>query len=227
MWHLCSTAVFLGGMALIVGAIGCDRPQSRPLHQTSDSTSPAPSAPTSASAETSTQSAASVSALGGQCRRTGRTERVYQEADLGAPPLGDLNAAIPLILSGEVNQPSFGWIRISFPYSGYVQTPFLKLCDTDEVALLECGVVTQPQLAIKPTPTTESEPSGTLLFEQGFRITGQPVVQQQPATQAGRVWLPIERFGVSGWVTESIPDGFAPNLRRLPCREIGLPAALG
>lgn len=164
--------------------------------------------------------------LTGQCRRTGRLERVYSEGNLESATVRDLDSGFSVILAGAVNQPSFGWVRISSPVNGYIQTPFLKLCDTPPQRF-DCGIVTQPDLALKPTPATEPQPIGTLFFEQGFRITGRPEVQTTPPAHSGRVWVPIERFGQVGWVIETTPDAFGRNFRRVDCSTIGLEPAVG
>ncbi|MGG6298165.1 hypothetical protein ACQ4M4_27545 [Leptolyngbya sp. AN02str] len=212
---------------LSAGLVGCDRlPEAytNPYGLQSASPTPAPSAIAAASQDAIAQPSAQPATLA-QCRRTGRLERVYQTADLAAPVAGDIAAGFSVTVSGSVNQPSYGWIQISAPVNGYLQTPFLKLCETGQV--LDCGIVVQPELAIKPVPTTESEPNGALYFEQGFRVLGTPVIQTEPPLQAGRVWVPIDRFGVTGWLTESAPDVFGTNFRRVPCRDINLEPAVG
>lgn len=160
--------------------------------------------------------------LVGQCRQTGRLERIYDAADLAASTVGDLDAGVMITLAGEVNQPAFGWIRISAPFDGYIQTPFLTGCNEGISPSLNCGIVTQPELALKPSASTLSDPIGALLFEQGFNIVGAPQMQRYPPSQAGRMWVPVDRFGLTGWVTETAPDGYSNNFRRVPCASIGL-----
>jgi len=160
--------------------------------------------------------------LVGQCRRTGRLERIYDAANLAANAVGDLESGVVITLAGEVNQPAFGWIRISAPLDGYIQAAFLNGCDGGIAPSLDCGIVTQSELALKPSASTLSDPIGTLLFEQGFNITGAPQMQSYPPSQAGRMWVPIDRFGTTGWVTESAPDSYGNNFRRVPCGSIGL-----
>lgn len=172
--------------------------------------------------------------LAGQCRQTRRLERIYSRADLAAPRLRDIPAGNRLTLAGPVNQPDFGWIRISQPVNGFILTAFLVPCfPTTPVPppapvpppptgpVIGCGIA-QANLAINTQPNTQAFTIGGLSPGQGFQITGTRVTQTVPPIERGRIWTPIERFGVRGWIPETGPGGFGQNIRVVPCASIGL-----
>lgn len=163
--------------------------------------------------------------LTGQCRQTRRLERIYATASLAAPRVRDIGAGSRVTLAGSVNQPTFGWIRISRPVNGFIQTAFLTFCDAapppPSSPSAACGIA-QTELAINTQPSTEAFTIGGLTVGQGFRIIGNAVTQTAPPSQQGRVWVPIERYGTTGWVAETASSGFGRNLRRVSCAAIGL-----
>ncbi|NET36825.1 MAG: hypothetical protein F6K19_33160 [Cyanothece sp. SIO1E1] len=170
----------------------------------------------------------------GQCRQTKRFERVYSQADLAAERVVDLPAGTEVTLADEVNKPAFGWIKISAPSSGFILTAFLVPCGTaarptpapqpaPQPAVKTCGIA-QRDLAVKTEPSTLSAgTAGAITTRQGFVITGDTKTQTEPADQQGRVWAPIDRFGLTGWVAETGPGGVGTNIRRIACEAIGIP----
>lgn len=171
--------------------------------------------------------------LAGQCRQTRRIERIYSRADLAASRLRDIPAGTRLTLAGPVNQPDFGWIRISQPVNGFILTAFLVPCFSTPAPppvpapppptgpVIGCGIA-QANLVINTQPNTQAFTIGGLSPGQGFQITGTRVTQTVPPIEQGRIWTPIERFGVRGWVSETGPGGFGQNIRLVPCASIGL-----
>lgn len=171
--------------------------------------------------------------LAGQCRQTRRIERIYSRADLAASRLRDIPAGTRLTLAGPVNQPDFGWIRISQPVNGFILTAFLVPCFSTPAPppapvpppptgpVIGCGIA-QANLVINTQPNTQAFTIGGLSPGQGFRITGTRVTQTVPPIERGRIWTPIERFGVRGWISETGPGGFGQNIRVVPCASIGL-----
>lgn len=180
--------------------------------------------------------------LVGQCRQTIRIERIYGAADLAAVRVTDIQANTPVTLAGEANRPNFGWVQINTPVGGYIQTAFLVPCRSVPNTLPPnsppvntapqnsppvsnaCGIViTQAPLTVRRAPNTTAAPTGALLFSnEGFRIVGNPQTQAQPAAERGRVWVEIDRLGVTGWVAETGAGGVGENFRRVPCAEAGI-----
>jgi hypothetical protein len=169
----------------------------------------------------------------GQCRQTIRLERVYGAADLGAVRVIDVQPNTTVTLAGEANRPSAGWVQISTPVGGYIQTAFLVACNRAVPNTLPpvtppvsnaCGVViTESPLTIRQAPNTAAAETGALLFSNdGFRILGRSQVQTQPAAENGRVWVEIERLGVRGWVAETGAGGVGNNFRRVSCGAAGV-----
>jgi len=66
--------------------------------------------------------------------------------------------------------------------------------------------------------------TGTVFSGNGFRIVGGPQTQTTPATDRGRIWLRINRYGVQGWIPETGPSGSdsGTNIRRVNCSDIGI-----
>ncbi|MGP1383350.1 MAG: hypothetical protein ACTS2F_07285 [Thainema sp.] len=171
--------------------------------------------------------------LAGQCRQTRRLERIYSSADLAAARLRDVPTGTRLTLAGPVNQPDFGWIRISQPVTGFILTAFLVPCFSTPAPppvpppspptgpVIGCGIA-QANLAINTQPNTQAFTIGGVSPGQGFRITGTRVTQTVPPIERGRIWTPIERFGIRGWISETGPGGFGQNIRLVPCASIGL-----
>ncbi len=171
--------------------------------------------------------------LAGQCRQTRRIERIYSRADLAASRLRDVPTGTRLTLAGPVNQPDFGWIRISQPVNGFILTAFLVPCFSTPAPppapappsptgpVIGCGIA-QANLVINTQPNTQAFTIGGLSPGQGFQITGTRVTQTVPPIEQGRIWTPIERFGVRGWISETGPGGFGQNTRSVPCASIGL-----
>ncbi|MDX2213792.1 MAG: hypothetical protein SFY66_10955 [Oculatellaceae cyanobacterium bins.114] len=172
--------------------------------------------------------------LVGQCRQTLRVERVYGSADLAAVRVTDIQAGTPVTLANEPNRPNFGWVQISTPIGGYIQTAFLVPCravpntvpfnnppSNSPAVGSTCGIVTaQFPLTIRRAPNTAAAATDALLFPgDGFRIVGRPQVQAQPASENGRIWVEIDRFGVTGWVAETGARGIGENFRRASCSE--------
>jgi hypothetical protein len=172
----------------------------------------------------------------GECRQTRRLERIYSAADLAAAQMLDVQPGTSVTVAGLANQPSFGWMRISYPADGYIQTAFLQACGTPMPAPSPtpnptpqgnaCGVVTAPDLAVRSAPNTESGYRGTVSQTQGFQITSAGQTQTAPAAESGRIWVQISRYSLTGWVAETGPGGSAiggTNFRRVTCSSIGLP----
>ncbi|MBD2464887.1 hypothetical protein H6G89_28185 [Oscillatoria sp. FACHB-1407] len=171
--------------------------------------------------------------LVGQCRETLRIERVYGGADLEAVRVTDIPAGTRITLASNPNR---GWVQISSPIGGFVQAAFLLPCRSGNAPVTPpaavpnttgsavCGVVTtQFPLTVRRAPNTAAAATDALLFpNDGFRILGTPQVQAQPATENGRVWVQINRFGVTGWVAETGPGGVGANFRRVSCSEAGV-----
>ncbi|NEQ24510.1 MAG: SH3 domain-containing protein [Microcoleus sp. SIO2G3] len=189
--------------------------------------------------------AAQVAQAVGECRQVLRLERFYNAADVASDRIVDIAAGSNVTLAGPVNQPSTGWIRVSFPAQGYILAAFLAPCGSVPTPTPSptptptptptpspsppqsnaCGIVTASSLAIRSGPSTLSGATGSIASGNGFRIIGGPQTQTTPASDRGRVWVRINRNGAQGWIPETGPTGFnsGTNIRRVTCSSIGLP----
>lgn len=166
----------------------------------------------------------------GECRQTLRTERIYSAANLASARVQDIQAETSVTVAGSANQPSFGWMRISYPADGYILTAFLQPCGTPSPSPSStpvgnaCGIVTVDDLTIRTGPSTEADSIDSIFNGDGFRITGGPRTQNSPPDQSGRIWLQISRNGRGGWVPETGPFGSDSgiNLRRASCADLGI-----
>jgi len=172
----------------------------------------------------------------GQCRQLHRVERIYSAGDLAADRIADLPSGTRITLASEVNQPTVGWVRMSYPVTGYIQTAFLVPCGAPAAAPLNpppvsrppstaaiCGVVIPPFLTVRSGPATTFPALIDLNHADVFRLTGNTQTQTQPLNEQGRLWVNIERSGITGWVAETGPQGLGNNLQRLPCSSVQLP----
>lgn len=181
----------------------------------------------------------------GECRLTRRLERIYVDPFLYSARVADISGGTRITLAGPVDQPQYGWIQISEPYRGFILATFLTFCEPSPTPSPSptptpspspspspsptptpgnaCGIVTQPELSIRRQPSTLSEIVTFITVNQGFRITGPSRTQTTPSFEQGRIWVPINRYGTTGWLAETGPNGQGRNFRRVSCSSIGLP----
>lgn len=183
---------------------------------------------TSASPATPVSLSSQVAQAIGECRQTLRTERIYSAANLASARVQDIQAGTSVTVAGSANQPSFGWMRISYPSDGYILTAFLQPCGAPSPSPTPvsnaCGIVTVDELTIRTGPSTEADSIDSIFNGDGFRITGGSRTQNSPPDQSGRIWLQISRNGRGGWVPETGPFGSDSgiNLRRASCADLGI-----
>ena len=172
-----------------------------------------------------------VAQAAGECRQVRRLERIYSAADVASDRIIDIQPGANVTLAGPVNQPSTGWIRVSYPAQGFIVAAFLVPCGSvrptptpTPAQSNACGLVTASSLAVRSGPSTLANATGTVFSGNGFRIVGGPQTQTTPASDRGRIWLRINRYGVQGWIPETGPSGSdsGTNIRRVNCSDIGI-----
>jgi hypothetical protein len=150
----------------------------------------------------------------GQCRAVNKKVSVYKQASTTGSIVSTLNAETKVTLA---DTGSGGFIGISSPVSGYVQTANLKPCTgnppTTPPTGSTCRRVLQPLgLSIR------KEPSPTAAYVGGVANLARVSLTTNPATTRlgadGRNWVQIAS-PAAGWVSNGFPGG-SSNLTLCP-----------
>jgi hypothetical protein len=156
------------------------------------------------SPSTSPVPAPAPSSLVGQCRAVNKKVSVYKQAAITAPVVSTLNAQTKVTLA---DNGSGGFIGISSPVSGYLQTANLKPCTgtTPPPTGSTCRRVVQPLgLAIRRDASSDSASVGGVGNQERVELTTVPAtVKKGPE---GRNWVQISK-PVAGWVSNGFPGG--------------------
>ena len=136
-------------LSLVVGTLGSQIPATSSITSSANNI-------TQASETTPFQLA---QGLVGQCRQTGRVERVYTSANVTAARVADLPRGTRVTLAGPVNQPEPGWIQISAPNSGYILASFLQTCAATATPTPRPTASPSPRPTATPTPRPTVSPT--------------------------------------------------------------------
>ncbi len=145
------------------------------------------------------------SSIIGQCRAVNKKVSVYKQASTTGSTVSTLNPETRVTLA---DTGSGGFIGISSPVSGYIQTANLKPCTgtpTTPPTGNTCRRVLQPLgLSIR------REPSPTAVYVGGVANLARVSLTTNPATARlgadGRNWIQIAS-PVAGWVSNGFPGG--------------------
>ncbi len=149
----------------------------------------------------------------GQCRAVNKKVSVYKQASTTGSTVSTLNPDTRVTLA---DTGSGGFIGISSPVSGYVQTANLKPCTgtgTPPTTGNTCRRVLQPLgLSIR------REPSPTAAYVGGVANLARVTLTTNPATARlgadGRNWIQIAS-PAAGWISNGFPGG-SSNLTLCP-----------
>ena len=147
----------------------------------------------------------------GQCRAVNKKVSVYKQASTTGSTVSTLNAETKVTLADTGGG---GFIGISSPVSGYVQTANLKPCTgTTPPTGNTCRRVLQPLgLSIR------REPSPTAAYVGGVANLARVSLTTNPATVRlgadGRNWVQIAS-PAAGWISNGFPGG-SSNLTLCP-----------
>lgn len=138
----------------------------------------------------------------GECRAVNRPTPVFQQAST----VSDAITILPVnrqVTAADAG--SGGFLRISAPVNGYVQTGVLKLCGDTPPANTCRRVVSPPEgLLIRSGPSTTSATVGGVGVGERVFTTTDPATSQRESS--GRVWIQINR-PVAGWVSNGFQGG--------------------
>lgn len=145
----------------------------------------------------------------GQCRAVNKSTAVYQAASTTSPVVRVLatDARVTLASNG-----SAGFIAISAPVNGFVQTANLKPCPdgNPNPPGNTCRRVTQPLgLVIRRNPDTNSAAVGGADFNQRVYLTTNPATSK--VGPDGRVWVQLAQ-PAAGWVSNGFQGTGTTNL---------------
>ncbi|XGV96496.1 MAG: hypothetical protein ACAF41_27660 [Leptolyngbya sp. BL-A-14] len=183
-------AVAIAAMGISIPAFGAD-PSPTP--------SPTPAAQPAPSARSS---------LIGQCRAVNKRVPVYKQAAATGTVVSTLNAETKVTLA---DNGSGGFIGISSPVSGYLQTANLKPCSgptptpTPTPTGSTCRRVAQPLgLAIRKDATPDSATVGGVANLERVDLTTSPATVKKGPD--GRNWVQIAK-PTAGWVSNGFSGG--------------------
>ncbi|MBW4693392.1 MAG: SH3 domain-containing protein [Lyngbya sp. HA4199-MV5] len=141
--------------------------------------------------------------LVGQCRAVNKKVSVFKQAATTSAVVSTLNADTKVTLA---DNGSGGFIGISSPVSGYLQTANLKPCTgTTPPTGNTCRRVIQPLgLAIRREASPDSAPIGGIAYLDRLDLTTTPATSKKGAD--GRNWIQIAK-PAAGWVSNGFPGG--------------------
>ncbi|NEO29545.1 MAG: SH3 domain-containing protein [Symploca sp. SIO3C6] len=161
--------------------------------------------------------------LSERCRAAAKSIFVYRERSDSEP----IRALLPdeqVILAQETSRD--GWIAISSPISGFVETTNLKFCSTEvpipltttetfplttkDSNLCRQVIYDRPEgLVIRQRPNSTSRTVGEVFFGQRVLLVNPPKFRED---QQGREWARLS-FPIAGWVSNGFPAQGGTNLR--------------
>lgn len=140
--------------------------------------------------------------LVGQCRAAKQQIFIYSERSTTSKTVRTLavNQEVTLADTG-----TGGWIAISAPVAGYVQTRDLKACSTGSKPPTTGSVCRVPKigLAIRQNPVKSAVVIGGVGPQDTVRLVD-PRESQKDAD--GRTWIRISA-PVAGWISSGFPEG--------------------
>lgn len=140
----------------------------------------------------------------GQCRAVNKQVSVYKQAATISPIVSTLITQTQVTLA---DNGSNGFIGISSPVSGYVQTANLKPCSgtTPPPTGNTCRRVLQPLgLAIRQAASPNAAAVGGVANLERVELTTTPATVKKGPD--GRNWVQISK-PVAGWVSNGFPGG--------------------
>lgn len=143
--------------------------------------------------------------LVGQCRAVNKAVAVYKQASTTSAVVSTLQVNTQVTLA---DNGSGGFIGISSPVSGYVQTVSLKSCSgtpTPPPTGNTCRRVIQPLgLSIRKDPSPTAGLVGGVSYLERVDITSTPATAQ--VSPDGRNWIKIAK-PLAGWVSNGFKGG--------------------
>jgi hypothetical protein len=141
--------------------------------------------------------------LVGQCRAAKQQISIYSDRSTTSKTVRTLAANQEVTLA---DTGTGGWIAVSAPVAGYVQTRDLKLCATGSKPVPTTGSVCRvPKigLAIRQNPAKSAVVIGGVGPQDTVRLVD-PRESQKDAD--GRTWIRISA-PVAGWISSGFPEG--------------------
>ncbi|MBE9125797.1 MULTISPECIES: SH3 domain-containing protein [unclassified Coleofasciculus] len=142
----------------------------------------------------------------GQCRAVKKRIFIYTERSTSSRTITTLASNEEVTLAGNGNG---GWIAISSPETGYVQTMDLKLCqnanqpDTNTMADI-CRRVAIPQgLAVRRNPSLSAARVGGVFVGKTVQLA---TPRRSEKDNQGRTWIQITE-PIDGWISSGFPEG--------------------
>jgi hypothetical protein len=157
------------------------------------------------------QTPAAASSLVGQCRAAKQSTAIFSQRSSTSAVVAALAAEQRVTLSE--NGGADGFIGVSAPSKGFVQTVNLKLCantPTPTPSKGLCRRVTQTQgLVIRQEPNTSAGIVGGADFNSQVFLTTSPATTK--ITTDGRIWVQIAK-PASGWISNGFQNTPGSNL---------------
>jgi hypothetical protein len=167
------------------------------------------------------QSPAAPAALIGQKRCTKQSTAIFSQRSATSSVVTALKAGQQVTLSEDAAQD--GYIGVSAPSPGFVQTVNLRLCSTGSTPTptpnpnpnpnpgpnATCRRVVQTQgLLVRQSPNVTSATLGSVAFNSQVFLTTNPATAKTDDT--GRIWVQIAK-PISGWISNG-PKNTPTNL---------------
>lgn len=156
----------------------------------------------------------------GECRAAKQSIFVYDRPDSSSRKIRSMLTNEEVIVADRERN---GWIAISSPVKGFVQTVDMKTCQGGDRAPGEstgrCRRVTDivgQGLNIRALPNTESDIIGSLF--PGDLVMFKINPPQISVGESGRQWVQIT-FPQEGWISQGFPESESSNLKAAACRE--------
>ena len=157
-----------------------------------------------------------------QCRAAKQDTYIYQQPSTASLRIRQLSANSQVILASNGSD---GWIAISSPERGFVQTDNLRTCDRatnfsppppnpnpNPGLCRRVSDIVANGLNIRRQPNTDSESIGSV-------VPGDIVILSSNLSTVdnqGRSWVEIE-FPIQGWISEGLQNGGQLNLQSVAC----------
>jgi hypothetical protein len=160
--------------------------------------------PVAAQPEPSPSAIPTQDSLVGQCRAVNKPTPIYTTTSVTSPTLGTLATNSKVTLADNGN--GAGFIGISKPLKGFVQTANLKACPPAPPANACRRVIYPPYggVNIRREPNITSELLGGIPYLERLYLTTVPATTKTDSSN--RVWVEIAK-PINGWVSNGFKGG--------------------